>query len=66
MVSRQVIVELISSTTTETGLKALCQLDPNPYPKGVAVTDDGDHTATLPVALGFRNVRYLTAGLIMF
>ncbi len=40
MVSYQVIVELISSTTTETGLKVLCQLDPNPYPKGVAVTDD--------------------------
>ena len=28
------------STTTETGPKVLCELDPNPYPKGVAVTDD--------------------------
>ncbi len=65
LVSHQVIVELISSTTTETGLKVLCELDPNPYPKGVAVTDDRDHTATLPAALGFRNVRYLTAGLIV-
>ena len=33
LVSHQVIVELVSSTTTETGLKVLCQLDPNPYPK---------------------------------
>ena len=40
LVSYQVIVELIASTTTETGPKVLCELDPNPYPKGVAVTDD--------------------------
>ena len=40
MVSNQAIVELISSTTTETGLIVFCELDPNPYPRGVAVTDD--------------------------
>ena len=40
LVSYQVIVELISSTTTKTGPKVLCELDPDPYPKGVAVTDD--------------------------
>ena len=40
MVSNQAIVELISSTTTEPGLIVFCELDPNPYPRGVAVTDD--------------------------
>ena len=38
LVSFQVIVDLIASTTTETGLKVLCELDPSPYPKGVVVT----------------------------
>jgi DNA-binding phage protein len=40
LVSYQVIVDLIASTTTETGLKVLCELDPNAYPKGVVVTDE--------------------------
>jgi len=40
LVSYQVIVNLIASTTTETGLKVLCELDPSPYPKGVVVTDE--------------------------
>ena len=35
----QVIVDLIAATTTETGLKGLCELDPTAYPKGVVVTD---------------------------
>ena len=39
LVSYQVIVDLIASTTTETGLKVLCELDPNAYPKGLVVTD---------------------------
>jgi DNA-binding phage protein len=39
LVSFQVIVDLIASTTTETGLKVLCELDPSAYPKGVVVTD---------------------------
>ena len=30
MVGRRVIVDLVSSTTTETGLKVLRQLDPDP------------------------------------
>jgi hypothetical protein len=40
LVSFQVIVDLIASTTTETGLKVLCELDPSVYPKGVVVTDE--------------------------
>ena len=40
LVSLQVIVDLIAASTTETGLKVLCELDPNAYPKGVVLTDD--------------------------
>jgi len=40
LVSFQVIVDLIASTTTETGLKVLCELDRSVYPKGVVVTDE--------------------------
>ena len=39
LVSHQVIVQLISATTTETGLKVCCEIDRNLYPKGVNVTD---------------------------
>ena len=39
MVSYQVIVDLISATTTSTGLEVRCELDANPYPKGVTVSD---------------------------
>ena len=39
LVSFQVIVDMIASTTTETGLKVFCELDPNAYPKGLAVSD---------------------------
>ena len=39
LVSYQVIIELIGATTTETGLKVRCELDSNPYPKGIAVSD---------------------------
>src|ERR1700748_810630 len=37
LVSHQVIVELIASTTTEAGLKIRCQLDTNTYPAGIKV-----------------------------
>jgi hypothetical protein len=40
LVSHQVIVQLIGSTTTETGLKVCCELDESQYPKGIKVTDD--------------------------
>lgn len=39
LVSHQVIVQLIGSTTTETGLKVRCEIDGNLYPKGVKVSD---------------------------
>ena len=39
LVSYRVIVDLISATTTDTGLKVLCELDANTYPKGIVVTD---------------------------
>ena len=40
LVSHEVIVNLIANTTTKTGLKVRCQLDKNPYPTGVKVSDD--------------------------
>ena len=39
LVSYRVIVDLISATTTRTGLTVRCELDANSYPKGVKVTD---------------------------
>jgi hypothetical protein len=39
LVSHQVMIQLIAATTTKTGLKVHCELDPNTYPAGVKVTD---------------------------
>jgi len=39
LVSHQVIVQLIANTTTDTGLTVACQLDTNPYQKGIKVSD---------------------------
>ena len=39
LVSYQVIIDLIGATTTEAGLKVLCELDTNIYPKGIVVSD---------------------------
>jgi len=39
LVSHQVIVQLIGSTTTDTGLRVCCEIDGNLYPKGVKVSD---------------------------
>lgn len=39
LVSYQVIVDLISATTTEKGLTVHCTLDPGTYPKGITVSD---------------------------
>ena len=33
------IVELISATTTKTGLTVRCELDTGPYPSGIVVSD---------------------------
>ena len=35
LVSYRVIVDLIAATTTQTGLKVLCELDDKSYPKGI-------------------------------
>ena len=40
LVSYQVIVDLIGSTTTKTGLSVRCELDSKTYPKGIVVSDD--------------------------
>ena len=39
LVSHRVIVELISATTTKTGLTVRCELDTGQYPKGIVVSD---------------------------
>jgi hypothetical protein len=39
LVSYRVIVDLISATTTQTGLTVPCELDTSTYPKGIVVTD---------------------------
>ena len=39
LVSHQVTVRLIGSTTTDTGLEVRCEIDGNLYPKGIKVTD---------------------------
>jgi hypothetical protein len=38
LVNHEVIVQLISATTTETGLQVCCEIDASLYPKGVKVT----------------------------
>jgi hypothetical protein len=40
LVSYRVIVELISATTTKTGLTVRCELDSGRYPSGIIVTDE--------------------------
>ena len=39
LVSYRVIVDLISATTTKTGLSVRCELNPTDYPTGIAVSD---------------------------
>ncbi len=40
LVSHEVIVNLIASTTTKKGLLVQAQLDPNTYPTGIVVSDE--------------------------
>jgi hypothetical protein len=40
LVSHQVIVQLIGSTSTDTGLKVCCEIDGNLYPKGIKLPDE--------------------------
>jgi hypothetical protein len=39
LVSYRVIVDLISATTTKTGLTVRCELDTGQYPNGIVVSD---------------------------
>nr|CBX27847.1 hypothetical protein N47_C19050 [uncultured Desulfobacterium sp.] len=39
LVSHEVIINLIASTTTRKGLTVKCQLDTNKYPKGIKISD---------------------------
>lgn len=39
LVSHEVIVNLIASTTTRAGLKIRAELDRGQYPKGIKITD---------------------------
>jgi hypothetical protein len=39
-VSHEVIVNLIASTKTRTGLTVKCELDTKKYPKGIKVSDE--------------------------
>ncbi len=39
LVSHEVIVNLIAATTTQNGLRVRAEIDDNPYPKGIKVTD---------------------------
>jgi Rhodopirellula transposase DDE domain len=39
LISYRVIVDLIAATTTQTGLKVTCELDPKKYPTGIVVSD---------------------------
>jgi hypothetical protein len=40
LVSRQVVLDLIASTTTSTGLKVYARLDTNTYPTKIQITDE--------------------------
>jgi len=40
LLTHQIIVQLIASTTTQTGLTVQCRLDENTYEKGTKVTDE--------------------------
>ena len=40
LVSHEVIVNLISATTTKKGLQVECQLDRSSYPKGIKIPDE--------------------------
>lgn len=40
LISHEVVVNLISSTTNKSGLKIECELDKNKYQKGIKITDE--------------------------
>jgi len=40
LISHEVIIQLISATTTKTGLKVFCELDTNSYETGIKLSDE--------------------------
>jgi flagellar hook assembly protein FlgD len=40
LISHEVIINLIGSTTTKKGLKIECELDENKYEAGIKITDE--------------------------
>jgi hypothetical protein len=55
LVSHEVIVNLIASTTTRTGLTVKCELDTNKYPKGIKITDQELRQVNI-IRLTFRSL----------
>ena len=51
LISHEVIVNLIGSTTTKSGLTISADLDTNLYPKGIRVSDDELEMVNLTKAL---------------
>ena len=47
LVSHEVMVNLMASTTTRTGLTVRCELDTNKYPKGIRITDKELHQVNI-------------------
>ena len=39
LISRQTVIDLISATTTRTGLEVFARLDEPTYPKGIEISD---------------------------
>jgi hypothetical protein len=51
LISHEVIVDLIGSTTTQSGLTINAELDSNLYPKGIRISDDELKAINLTKAL---------------
>jgi hypothetical protein len=47
LVSHEVMVHLMASTTTRTGLTVRCELDTNTYPKGIRITNKELHQVNI-------------------
>jgi hypothetical protein len=47
LVSYRVILELISATTTKSGLAVYCELDKSKYQKGIVISDEEMETIAL-------------------
>ena len=61
LVSLEVIVSLIGSTTTATGLTIQAELDTNPYPTGIKVTEEAYAAINLQRAEFHGNWNYTIA-----